>query len=276
VDWTTIDEVCQCGEQFKARVMVRPNGSLGSSCGKCEKCRAVDDYNERKAQAEVELVQVAEDQAFQWLEDSNMPAKFWYKTFANFDKALQPKAFEATRNLQWQWDDADENPPKSLVLLSPGVYGVGKTHLVCALANQIIETERKAFLRNDLYIQKCRCPVYFATETELLRRIRMTFGNNATETEADVYRELSRLSLLIIDDVGKVRPRDLNFLQGAYFGIIDSRYNEQQPVVLTTNLGFADLEAHIGGACADRLMEMAGAGGFVKMTGKSYRGKEAL
>jgi len=270
-DSTTVEVTCPCGKQFTSNVWIWRDGVRSSPYEKCHECRDLDEYNERKEEAEVELKRITEDQRDQWQEESNIPAKFWSKTFGDFSKALQPKALEATKNLQWKWDESLDVPPKSLVLLSPGVYGVGKTHLVCALANQIIGTEQKAYLRKDLFVHKCRCPVHFTSEAELLRRVRMTYNANAQETEGDVYQELSRFDLLIIDDVGKVRPRDLNFLQGVYFSIIDSRYNGQSPVVLTTNLGFAELEEHIGGACADRLREMAGNEGFVKMAGKSYR-----
>ena len=269
---TVIEKTCICGEKFTATIWTRPDGSHTSAYEKCQNCRQIDSHNERKEKAQAKLEEIAEDQMSRWQEDSNVPGKFLSKTFANFDKALQPKAFEATKNLQWFWDEALDVPAKSLVLLSPGVYGVGKTHLVCALVNQILETEDKATLREDLSISKHRCPVYLVSETELLRRIRRTFDGNSRETEGGIYHELSRFALLIIDDVGKVRPRDLNFLQSVYFGIINQRYNDQSPIVLTTNLDFADLEGYIGGANADRLVEMAGKGGFIKMTGKSYRG----
>ena len=208
-----------------------------------------------------------------------MPSKFLNSSFENFDAKLQPKAFKAVKELQWEWDEENDTPPKTLILLSPGVYGVGKTHLVCALANHIINSEEKATIDKYMNINKRKCPVYFVSENALLQRIRQSFNrsnkhnNNELyeETETDIYEKLARVKLLIIDDVGKVRPRDLTFLQSVYFNIIDQRYTDNQPIILTTNLDFSDLEEHIGGACADRLREMAGKDGFIKMVGKSYR-----
>ena len=80
--------------------------------------------------------------------------------------------------------------------------------------------------------------------------------------------------VLILDDVGKTKPRDISFLQGVYFRIIDERYAGNKPIVLTTNLSLADLEAHIGGSCADRLNEMCGTENIVQMRGKTYRVQE--
>jgi DNA replication protein DnaC len=42
------------------------------------------------------------------------------------------------------------------------------------------------------------------------------------------------------------------------------------PIIITTNLDVVRIEEHIGGACADRLVQMCGKN-FVRMTGKSYR-----
>jgi len=153
---------------------------------------------------------------------------------------------------------------------------VGKTHLSCALINQICDTEEKAAISSDGHIYKHSCPVYFTTENELLLRIRKTYNKSNeheedAETEDKIYAKLSRFQLLIIDDVGKVRPKDLTFLQGVYFNIIDDRYTNEMPIMLTTNLDLPALEEHIGGACADRLREMCGKENFIKMTGKSWR-----
>jgi len=117
------------------------------------------------------------------------------------------------------------------------------------------------------------CPVHLTTEQKLLNRIRQTYNqrDEEGETEEDVFSALERFHLLIIDDVGKVRPRDYSFLQGVYFRIIDDRYTEEDNIILTTNLDLAELETHIGGASSDRLREMAGKQGFIKMTGKSER-----
>jgi DNA replication protein DnaC len=102
-------------------------------------------------------------------------------------------------------------------------------------------------------------------------RIRATFNDGARETDEEIYLQLERVRLLIVDDVGKRTPRDLSFTQQVWFRIIDGRYRAQRPLVLTTNLLPNELDQHIGGACADRLMEMCGASGLIAMKGTSYR-----
>ena len=212
----------------------------------------------------------------EWCDTAHMPKYFLNKNFNNFDRKLQPKAFDVAKQYHCDWPAGNS---QSLVFLSPGVYGVGKTHLVCSILNQLFDRVDKVVLTTEGHIRKLPCPAYFTSENELLRRIRQTFNrtnkNDHTEyyeeTEQDVYSDLSKVSLLIVDDVGKVKSRDLTFTQSDYFNIIDERYSDDKPIILTTNLDYAELEEHIGGACADRLREMCGKDGFVKMTGKSYR-----
>jgi len=259
------ERLCTCGKVVERPYII---------CAECRRKTEQDRHEKEKIEAEESLKEVSEDLETEWiLKKSNIPSKFYDKTFENFESKLQPKALQSVKNLQWQWGEDADLPPKSMVLLSPGVYGVGKTHLVSALFNHIIATEEKAYLDKYLHINRRFCPVYFTSENELLRRIRNTYNQEHSETEEDIYKFLISITLLAIDDVGKVRPRDLNFLQGVYFNIIDQRYNDSLPVILTTNLDLSGLEAHIGGACADRLREMCGKNGFIKMSGESYRRK---
>lgn len=234
----------------------------------CRECREKEDYQKYKNDRLAELPRLQVQGRIGWRQQCNLPILFLKKTFENFDKHLQPQAFNAIK----KYDG------KSIVLLSPDLYGVGKTHLVAALINELIEkTEPAVFHPEDTSIRWRYCPAYFTAENNLLARIRDTFNSNMTiededyENEEMIYWELKNTPLLVIDDVGKVRPRDFSFLQGVYFRIIDSRYAAEKPIILTSNLGFAELEEHIGGACADRLREMAGKNGFIKMVGESYR-----
>ncbi len=249
----------------------------------CPNCRRLTEYRQLTSALFADLPLFQSKQLALWLEECNIPPHFRGKTFANFDRKLQPTAFGIMKNY-------DRESRESIVLLSPDLYGVGKTHLVAALINKtylvpedaacITQSEYIAFNEDGSYvnIKKYPCPVYLAVENNLLSRIRATYNRHKededAETEEDVYRRLERYEMLIIDDVGKVRPRDYSFLQGVYFRIIDYRYSNGMPVILTSNLSLTELEAHIGGACADRLVEMAGKENFIVMTGKSYRGNK--
>ncbi len=200
-----------------------------------------------------------EDIYKRWQNTYGVPAVWRMKSFLDFKRDPQPTAYDKLYNYTGG----------SYVLLSPQLFGVGKTHLACALANALIDIRRKTKVNIAGAVISNPCPVYFTTENELLLRIRNCFISGA-ETEDKVYQALRMFKLLIIDDVGKVKPRDYSFLQGVYFALIDERYTSGKDIIITTNLSGAELEAHIGGACADRLREMCG-DNFITMKGKSYR-----
>jgi len=234
----------------------------------CLECRAKRREAAALGNMKAELTAAVNEGRGRWRDECGIQGKYLESTFENFDQTLQPKAYESMKNYK----------SGSVVLASPNIYGVGKTHLVSALIHQMLDGNNiVARLSDDgKGIIRARCPAYFVTESRLLSRIRNTYNlrrDDDGETEEDVFRKLSGFTLLVIDDVGKVRPRDYHFLQGVYFRIIDERYVNEQSIILTTNLDFNELEIHIGGACADRLREMCG-NNFIKMGGQSYRIKK--
>lgn len=261
------NRTCACGKEFGTWVK-EVDGKVeikGSTV--CWVCSEKEHQRERKEKLLVTLPQVQEEQKEVWLDTCNLPVLFINKTFANFERKLQPKAYDIMKKYDGE---------KSIILLSPDIYGVGKTHLLAALINNLIETGTAAAVTTDGYfIRKYPCPVYFTAENTLLSRIRATYNrrreDDEAETEEDIFQQLENYAHLLIDDVGKVRPRDYSFLQGTYFRIIDYRYTNQLPIIITTNLSLTELETHVGGACADRLLEMAGKENFIVMSGSSYR-----
>jgi len=259
----------KCGKDFKGRVATI-DGVDRYQMEVCWPCHIIEIHEEQRVETLGKIEEVSTLQREVWWDECNMPTTFSLKTLEAFDRKLQVKAFKVVNEYDWHYNDDKESPAKSIVLSSPDLYGVGKTHLVCGLINKIISTEKSARIHQEFWVQTLRCPVYFTTEPQMLDNIRATFKDGSEETDERIYERLISYRLLIIDDVGKVRPRDLGFLQGVYYRIIDGRYTSSLPIILTTNLSFEELENHIGGACADRLREMCG-DNFVKMTGKSYR-----
>ena len=230
-------------------------------CPECSKRHYEEGVRDRQLE---ELEKIKLVQREKWYGQVGITGILCGKTFDNFDSTLQQTAYDAVKG----WAET------SMVLLSPGVYGIGKTHLACALANHLISTKETAYIRSTGSISRPVCPCTFITERQLLSRIRQTYNRTEfedQETEQQVYRALAKSPLLIIDDVGKVRPRDYSFLQGVYFDIVDERWVNEQQIILTTNLSLKELEEHIGGASADRLREMCSKAGFVVMKGQSHR-----
>lgn len=253
-----------CGTAFEARVAL-VDGVESYRTENCPDCAAELLAQERRQEAQEKLAQACEQQQQVWIKECGCPVELIKRSFDNFDAKAQPRAFKVVSGY-------DFKAGKSVLLASTD-YGVGKTHLAAAVVNRILREEPPARLAHSYYVQLLRCPVYFTTESQMLARIRATFDDSKTETEEQVYRQLETVDLLIVDDVGKLRPREASFLQGVYFRVIDARCTHNRPVILTTNLDVSkgEFEAHIGGASADRLRGMCGKENMVLMSGRSYR-----
>lgn len=264
--WVNI--ACEvCGKDYRALKQIDCYGEEHYPVrSKCRECGEKERLQQYIKEAQEILPNEIKIQREKWFQEIMIPSKFVEKAkagFGKFDSKLQPKAFKAVKDFDGH----------SIILYSTELYGLGKTHLVSCLAWHLLETSKAVEISNDGRIIRYHCPVYFTREVDLLARIRATYNHQEDhETEEMVYRSLSKHALLIIDDVGKIRPQKLDFLQGVYFRIIDERYTREKSIILTTNLDLPGLENHIGGACSDRLREMCGsAKNVVKMTGKSYR-----
>lgn len=124
-------------------------------------------------------------------------------------------------------------------LLINGAYGRGKSHLAAAVTRYFV-------LRG--------IGARFSLARELLREIRATFGDDATETEGACIERLCRVPLLVIDDLGPGREgRGTEFVLGTLHEILSKRIGYQRPTVVTTNLTRAQVESEYGGAIASRL-----------------------
>lgn len=99
-----------------------------------------------------------------------------------------------------------------------GDFGVGKTHLAAAIAHE----------------QKLRTAnVIFTTATELLDRLRLTFGDKGEGSFDERFNRVRRADLLVLDDydaeLGSAWTRE------KLFQILDYRYVAKLPTVLTTS-----------------------------------------
>jgi DNA replication protein DnaC len=72
----------------------------------------------------------------------------------------------------------------------------------------------------------------------------------------DVIDDLSRYSLLILDDLGAERKSE--YMQEIVFNIIDSRYRTGLPFFITTNLSIEEIKKPVDISCTriyDRILE---------------------
>lgn len=205
-----------------------------------------------------------------------IPPRFMQKDFSNFDRGRSKKIDEAF-DLCWQY--AEEYPVgkrpvgyRSLYIYSENSWGVGKTHLSCAIAHRILDRWQDV---------DTSCPrVKWVSEPALFSRIEASFNYTWEDKQIlpnkdDIIKDLIHTELLILDDVGKEKRQDPRFVQRTLFAIINGRYDLDLPIVFTANLKPSLLKGHLGQggtdeASYDRLVEMC-QNKRVPIDGESYR-----
>jgi DNA replication protein DnaC len=139
-----------------------------------------------------------------------------------------------------------------------GPSGLGKTHLSVAILKAVVST--------------CGARALFRSAGKLLRQIRDTYNPIVRATEKQVIQPVIEAELLVLDDLGRERPTD--WVEETLTLIIDTRYNERRPTIITTNYPVSDdsgpdsLLARVGFRTLSRLHEMCD---FVEMKGVDYR-----
>ncbi|HLZ57203.1 MAG TPA: DnaA/Hda family protein [Ktedonosporobacter sp.] len=162
------------------------------------------------------------------------------KTFASFEEVRQPDAFDQA--LQFA-----KKPAGTLLLY--GSFGLGKTHLLAAIANQHIAEGK---------------PCLFASAVTLFDAIVERIS--ADEEYHDLLKRAMTTPLLLLDDIDK--PKISEFRKEMYYQIIDGRTRAGRPLVVSANCSLTELECYVGGATKSRLMM-----GLVpvQMEGADYR-----
>ena len=154
---------------------------------------------------------------------------------------------------------ADEVLRRGIGIYLFGTKGVGKTHLTACMANALI---------NDYHT------VLYTNFSEISKQIRSTF-NKKSETEADFMDKLASIDFLFIDDFGTetvVRNDADIWLQEKVFEVINKRYNNNKPIIFTSNYSLRELieERGMADKTVDRINEMCA---IMKLEGTSYRRK---
>ena len=108
-----------------------------------------------------------------------------------------------------------------------GKYGCGKTHLAAAIANEVI--------RRGI-------PTIFLTVPDLLDWLRFSYDSTQTSYE-DRFNEIRNVELLVLDDLGTQNTTP--WAQEKLFQIINHRYLQRFPTVLTCNVNLQEIEGRI-------------------------------
>ena len=112
-------------------------------------------------------------------------------------------------------------------LLLQGDYGSGKTHLAAAIAN---------------FAVSMGVPTLFITVPDLLDTLRYAYEDPEATFEQR-FNEIRQAPLLVMDDFGT--QSGTAWAQEKLFQIINHRYINRLPLVVTTNLSLRDIDGRI-------------------------------
>ena len=157
--------------------------------------------------------------------------------FANKVDKIIKNSKMSKRNLNYKFDNFEVNSNNKKVYQSLKKYseklvneverkgltlvgnnGVGKTHLACSIANELI---------------KDGIPIIYGTLINLLAELKNTYDVDNNISEMKIIKLYEKVDLLIIDDLGKEKPSEWGLEK--LFTIINSRYENNLPVIITTN-----------------------------------------
>jgi DNA replication protein DnaC len=170
-------------------------------------------------------------------ERTGLGKRFGHCTFETFK--IYPEIMEAFETVSDFCENFNELKEKGKGILLKGDAGCGKTHLSSALARQLI------FMGHN---------VKFIMVPVLLENIRQSYNKKNADGESNLIQELSRVELLVLDDIGSERaPSD--WVREQLFILINARYENLKPTVVTTNCTGKELSDRLGSRTISRIIE---------------------
>lgn len=206
-----------CGEEFTARFAPQ------TVCPRC-----VDEHVRLTAD---DLCRKRADEWIARLRRAGIAGRLAAMRLDTFAPSYQPDGWRAIGNLLKSWPDA-----QSVVLLGPP--GTGKTHLAVGAVLALLERGIGAHY------------VHVPTVVAELRR-----AEDQREAERRYLDPVFAAPLVVLDDVGREKPTE--HWQQWLDVLVNDRWLQDEPVILTTNLDERRLVEWLGAAAASRLLSVA-------------------
>ncbi len=234
-----------CGKPLLARKLAFGGLVIPVECECAIKKREI----ERKKNVEIGSTFIKQ----QMLKKCNLKSYWIDKTFEAFKPMKgQEEALLTAKNFA---DNFYTLKSKSGIMFI-GATGCGKTHLASAIVHTVIQTmpisEQEAENAGITYTFSKTCPVQFSSTVDLLSQLKAAYtaGNNAT----DIINKYKTAPLVILDDF--CAEKQSEWVSERIFEIIDWRYSDNLPIIITTNATPEEIKNKMGARTYDRLREM--------------------
>lgn len=179
------------------------------------------------------------------LRSSRITEEFQNKTFANFNLQGRPPiiraAYNAAKDYAERFLQIRSTPANSLGLL--GTTGAGKTHLLMAVANRIMQSG---------------IAVLYFPWVSGISELR-DFDDKPRQLAR--IRRLQEIDVLFIDDLFKGRAKPTPYQMEILFDVLNYRYNEKKPFLLSSEWNIQKIGDDMAGgdpAIAGRIFERTG------------------
>jgi len=195
-------------------------------------CPACLEAKEQKRRLE----QKQED--FQWVmfhqyRDNDRGSRLGAASFHQFEE--RPHNIQALRLAQ-AW--LQETPRPNLIIVGP--VGSGKSYLAACLYRALVDQYERT---------------YWVNAGTLMAQIRRGFSSRDAAYEAGSRAEKAGTApFLVLDDLGKVHPgRDVSWVEETFYAIIEARYRNDLPTIVTTEWKSDALAERVGVSVVSRL-----------------------
>jgi DNA replication protein DnaC len=233
---------CEVHGGYESDLLEQFDGtSIWTGCPKC----AFDDRNSDDPEVRAAAKSRLEIQSInEALMDSGIPLRFRMATLANYRTDFAPDQSAVLARCQAYAGDfvTNWNQGRSMLLL--GTMGTGKTHLGCAIIQQVLRNEAMA-----------GAIARYVTASDVIMCVKETFDRKDI-SESQVYAQLHHPDLLVIDEVGVQHGTD--FERQVLFEVINGRYSSLLPTIVISNLNLAEIRRFIGDRVIDRLCDAGG------------------
>ena len=189
--------------------------------------------------------------------EAEMSKRFQTRTFENFicETPIQKSAYEKAKKYVENFEEHLQTGT-GLIIAGHGEVGTGKTHLACAIANDLLD---KGY------------PIKVINITRMIASIKEDFK----------IKPYIDVPALLIDDLGK--ETGTQWVVETLYTIINERYEAMKPTLITTEDGIEELknnykicvngkEKNRGKAIISRLIQDFI---YIPLTGEDYRQRRA-